>query len=314
MTASAVQIIEVSPRDGLQNEPVVLAPDRRIDLISRLVDAGVRRMESVSFVHPTRVPTMAGAEEVMAGVPRDRGVSYIGLALNERGTERAIIAAVDEVNFVLPVTDSFANANQNSTVDALFTAMVGSARLAAQVYLPFTVTLAVAFGCPFEGDVPLERTLDLVRRIAAEVDVDEIALADTIGCAVPAQVAQAFTAASSMTAVPMRAHFHETRHTGLANAYAALGAGVRRLDSSAGGLGGCPFAPGAAGNLATEDLLWMLQRSHPQPELSDSIDVDAVTEIGRSIADEVGGLPRSAIANTGYFPRTALGARVRIVE
>lgn len=307
--AQAVTIIEVSPRDGLQNEAVVLDPSTRIELIRRLVDDGARRIEAVSFVHPRLVPAMAGAEEVMAGVPRDGRATYIGLALNERGTVRALDAAVDEINFVLPVTESFAHANQRSSVEGVFAAMVASSELARNAGVPFTVTLAVAFGCPFEGDVPRERTVELSRRVLGEAAVAELALADTIGCAVPAQVFETFAAVASLGAGGLRAHFHETRHTGLANAYAALEAGVTRLDSSVGGLGGCPFAPGAKGNLATEDLLWMLDRSPDRYRLADRLDGEALAATGAWIAARVDSAPRSSVADVGYFPRTALGPR-----
>ncbi|MHA7277911.1 hydroxymethylglutaryl-CoA lyase [Arthrobacter sp. Hz1] len=294
----AISIVDVSPRDGLQNEKVLVGTKDKIRLIEELIQMGARRIEAVSFVNPKKVPQMADADDVMAAVPRSPEVSYIGLVLNTRGALRAVDAGVNEMNYVLPVTDAFAAANQNTTVDAALAALEEVSAIAANAALPLSVTAAVAFGCPYQGDVPQEQTLGVVRRALERADVAEVALADTIGCAVPWQVGDAFTQLRSETAVQLRAHLHETRHTALANTYAAMAAGVTVFDSSVGGLGGCPFAPGAAGNISTEDLCWMLSRAG----FETGIDMSMATELGRWICELVGTQPRSGLAGAGIFP------------
>lgn len=257
---AAVQVVEVGPRDGLQNERVVLGADDRVAFIRALVDAGLRRIEAVSFVNPKRVPQMAHAEEVMAGVPRVAGVSYSGLVLNRRGLARALDAGVDEVNVVVVASEEFSRRNQGTTIDegiAVAQDVVAGAREAG---LWATVTIAAAFGCPFEGEVPVARVVDIARRCAA-TGMNELALADTIGVAVPADVKERFGAVQEVTDAPLRCHFHNTRNTGYANAVAAVEVGVAALDASIGGVGGCPFAPNATGNIATEDLVYLLSRS-----------------------------------------------------
>jgi isopropylmalate/homocitrate/citramalate synthase len=251
-----ITICDVGPRDGLQNEAATLEPTVRAELCDRLAAAGVPRVEAVSFVNPKRVPQMAGAEEVMAAIERHEGTIYAGLVLNERGYERALEAGVDEVHYAFPVTDEFARRNQNTTVEgALETSDVLMNR-AANDAMRITVTLSVAFGCPFEGAVDPDRVLEIARRVAA-TGPDEIVLADTIGVGVPSQVDTLVTGTAAF-GVPVGCHFHNTRNTGFANAVAAVAAGCTMLDASLGGTGGCPFAPRATGNIATEDLVYLL--------------------------------------------------------
>jgi isopropylmalate/homocitrate/citramalate synthase len=251
-----ITICDVGPRDGLQNEAATLEPAVRAELCDRLAAAGVPRVEAVSFVNPKRVPQMAGAEEVMAAIERHEGTIYAGLVLNERGYERALEAGVDEVHYAFPVTDEFARRNQNTTVEgALETSDVLMNR-AANDAMRITVTLSVAFGCPFEGAVDPDRVLEIARRVAA-TGPDEIVLADTIGVGVPSQVDTLVTGTAAF-GVPVGCHFHNTRNTGFANAVAAVAAGCTMLDASLGGTGGCPFAPRATGNIATEDLVYLL--------------------------------------------------------
>lgn len=297
----AISIVDVSPRDGLQNEKVPVSTQDKLRLINELVSLGAKRIEAVSFVNPKKVPQMADADAVMAGVPRDAGASFIGLVLNTRGAVRAVDAGVDEMNYVLPVTDAFAAANQNTTVAAALDALEEVASIAAAASIPLTVTAAVAFGCPYQGDVPADQTLAVVRAALRRGALAEVALADTIGCAVPWQVGEVFGQLRSETDVQLRAHLHETRHTALANTYAAMAAGVGVFDSAVGGLGGCPFAPGAAGNISTEDLVWMLERAG----FSTAIDPVAATELGRWICAKVGTAPRSGLAGAGVFPKAA---------
>jgi hydroxymethylglutaryl-CoA lyase len=293
-----VDIVEVAPRDGLQNEDTLLSVEDKIGLIERAVAAGLRRIEAVSFVNPERVPQMAGAEEVMAGVPRGGGISYAGLVLNRRGLDRALSAGVDEINVVVVATDEFSRRNQGCTVDE---GVLAWERIAADAHAAgvfASVTVAAAFGCPFEGEVPARRVLELVRRVAA-AGPDEIALADTIGVGVPAQVRTLLTgAAGSAPGVPLRCHFHNTRNTGYANAAAALDSGVAALDASIGGVGGCPFAPAATGNIATEDLLYTLDRSDiaTGARLADVIDTAAW------LAGKLGKPTPALLGRAGPFP------------
>ncbi|MDQ0619587.1 hydroxymethylglutaryl-CoA lyase [Arthrobacter globiformis] len=296
-----VSIVDVSPRDGLQNEKVPVSTEDKLRLINELISLGARRIEAVSFVNPRKVPQMADADAVMAGVPREAGASFIGLVLNTKGAVRAVDAGVDEMNYVLPVTDAFAAANQKTTVAAALDSLEEVSSIAAGASIPLTVTAAVAFGCPYQGDVPKEQTLAVVRSALQRGALAEIALADTIGCAVPWQVGDVFGELRSETDVQLRAHLHETRHTALANTYAAMAAGVGVFDSAVGGLGGCPFAPGAAGNISTEDLVWMLERAG----FSTSIDPVAATELGRWICAKVETAPRSGLAGAGVFPKAA---------
>jgi len=240
---------------------VELRTETKVALIRRLAATGLRRIEVTSFVHPKRVPQMADAEAVVAGLSDLPGVSLSALALNERGVDRALGGGLHEITFVIVASETFSERNQGTSVaDTLAAWRRLSPRIAA-AGLCRSVTIAAAFGCPFEGEVPLARVLDLARE-TAEIGTDELSLADTIGVGTPAEVEERFGRLSNaLPGLKLRAHFHNTRNTGLANADAALRSGVAALDSSLGGLGGCPFAPGATGNIATEDLAYMLDRS-----------------------------------------------------
>lgn len=296
---SAVTIVEVSPRDGLQNESVILSTDAKVELVTRLVDAGARRVEAVSFAHPKLVPAMADAEAVMAQVPRRAGVSYAGLVLNRRGLDRALATGVDEVNVVVGVTDTFSGRNQNMpTAEAMRQAVevVDGARAAG---LFTSLTLSVAFGCPFEGEVDPARVVDLARQAAAS-GVDELALGDTIGVGVPAQVRDltARIRAAVGDRPPLRYHFHNTRNTGFANAYAAVLDGVDVLDASAGGIGGCPFAPRATGNIATDDLVYLLERMG----IDTGYDLAALLPTAAFLSEQLGHQVPALLPRAGDFP------------
>jgi hydroxymethylglutaryl-CoA lyase len=276
---------------------VVLEVAARVAYIEALAATGLRRIEAVSFVNPARVPQMAGAEAVMAAVPRAEGVGYIGLVLNERGLDRAMAAGVDEVNMVVVATDTFSAKNQGmSTAEAMRAAasITGKARAGG---LGVTVTVAAAFGCPFEGEVRPERVADIVRQ-CAEAGVTEIALADTIGVAVPRDVRTLVTAVRSETSLPLRCHFHNTRNTGYANALTAIEAGVAALDASSGGIGGCPFAPAATGNIATEDLLYALGRSG----IDAGIDMSPLLAASAYIEERLGHANPALLGRAGLFP------------
>ena len=259
---AAIEMVEVAPRDGLQNEPQLIATADKIGLIERAIMAGARRIEVASFVNPRAVPQMADAEAVCAGLPVRADVTYIGLVMNRRGAERALATGrIDQLGAVAVTTDRFAMANQGQTSQGSVEA--SCAIIAAGIAAGKTAqaTIAASFGCPFEGEVAEDRVIAMAQSIAA-AGASEIGLADTIGVANPAQVARLVArVAAAIAPLPVRVHFHNTRGTGLANVWAALGAGASVIDASIGGLGGCPFAPGAAGNVASEDVVYMLERA-----------------------------------------------------
>lgn len=296
----SVEIIEMGPRDGLQNEKTILSTDHKVEFIERLIRSGARRIEAASFVHPRLVPSMADAEAVMSRVPRAVDVIYAGLALNGQGIRRAVAAEVGEIDFVIPVTDAFAKANQDTTIDRLIEELAQNAEFAAVAGIPITVTFAVAFGCPFQGEVPPRQVVDVISRTIARtpVKIAEVALADTIGCGVPRQTSELIGAVTAVADSQLRLHLHETRHTSIANAMAAVDAGATRFDASVGGLGGCPFAPGAAGNAATEDLAWAMHRQGFQTGL----DLDGAVETANWVCEQLGKPPQSGLAKAGTFP------------
>jgi (R)-citramalyl-CoA lyase len=255
-----VTICDVGPRDGLQNEAETLAPQLRAELVNRLAHARLPRIEAASFVRPDAVPQMAGAEEVVVAIERRAGTEYLGLALNEKGYERLVASGLDRVNFTLAATESFSMRNANQSVAE---ARAGAQRVIERSELPVTVTISVAFGCPFEGRVDPR----VVAELAESFSSAEVVLADTIGVATPRQVRELV----ERTRAP-GVHLHNTRNTGYANALAALEAGATLLDASCGGLGGCPYAPRATGNIATEDLVYLLEGEG----IETGIDLDAV--------------------------------------
>ena len=299
-----IEIIEVSPRDGLQNERTLISTADKVKLVQRAIEAGARRIEAVSFVNPARVPQMADAAEVMAqlrdqGDLEARGVSLIGLALNRRGFDRALAARVDEVNFVVVASETFNHRNQGASIADTLAQISGAAALARAERLTFGVTVAAAFGCPFEGEVPESQVEKLVRDIA-DMGVEEIALADTIGVADPIAVERRIgLARTAAPAARLRCHFHNTRNTGLANAYAAWRAGVQTLDASIGGIGGCPFAPAATGNIPTEDTVYMFERMG----IRTGYDLQALIDCGAWLAErlDLKVLP-GMLGRAGAFP------------
>jgi hydroxymethylglutaryl-CoA lyase len=293
-----IEIVEVGPRDGLQNEATPLSVEQRLDLIGRLKACGAKRIEAVSFVNPARVPQMAGAEEIMAALPPG-SFSRIGLVLNMRGWDRCVAAGCDEANIVVCATDGFGIRNQGASADEQVAAMAAiAAKQKAQGGPPLSMTISVAFGCPFEGEVDEGKVIDIVER-AADAGIGEIALADTIGVADPWKVRRMVgEARNAAPKARLRMHFHDTRNTGLANAAAAVDAGVDVLDASVGGLGGCPFAPAATGNIATEDLVYMLGRAG----FETGLDLDRLIDTGRWITGVLGKAPPSALDRAGVFP------------
>ena len=294
-----IEIVEVGPRDGLQNEKAILDVARKLDFIGRLQAAGARRMEVVSFVNPNRVPQMAGAEEIMAALPAGSGLSRIGLVLNMRGWDRAVAAGCDEANVVVCSSDGFGVRNQGATVDEQIAAMHAIAqRKAAEGGPPISVTFSTAFGCPFDGEVPEDRVIEIVKA-AADMRVAEIALADTIGVADPWMVRARVEAVKAVIGdIPLRLHFHDTRNTGLANAYAGVEAGIDILDASCGGLGGCPFAPAATGNVGTEDLVYMLERAG----FETGYDIAALIETAQWMSGVLDKPIAASVSRAGLFP------------
>lgn len=283
----AVTICDVAPRDGLQNEPETLAPAIRAELVNRLAHSGLRRIEAASFVRADAVPQMAGAEEVVAAIDRVDGVEYSGLTLNEKGYERLAAAGLDRVNFTFAATETFNRRNGNQS---LAEAVQGGLDIVERSELPVTVTISCSFGCPFEGRVDPGVVADLVARFDGRA---EIILADTIGVAVPSQV-RALVERTHATG----AHLHNTRNTGYANALAALDAGASLLDSSCGGLGGCPYAPRATGNIATEDLVYLLQGEG----IDTGMDLDALIAISEWLEEILGRRLEGYVYRSGPFP------------
>jgi hydroxymethylglutaryl-CoA lyase/(R)-citramalyl-CoA lyase len=283
-----ITLCDVGPRDGLQSEPEVLPPATRAELVDRLASAGLRRVEAVSFVRADRVPQMAGAEEVVAAVQRREGVELSGLVLNERGWERFAAAGLDRLNVTFAATETFNLRNGNATLGEAVERV--EAILAAADGIPATATISCSFGCPFEGRVDPGVVADLAARFA---DRAEVVLADTIGVAAPSAVRSLVerTAAAGF-------HGHNTRNTGYANCLAALEAGARLLDASVGGLGGCPFSPRATGNVATEDLAYLLEGEGVETGL----DLDALVGVSRWLEEVLGRTLEGYVYRAGSWP------------
>jgi hydroxymethylglutaryl-CoA lyase/(R)-citramalyl-CoA lyase len=291
-----VTICDVGPRDGLQNDPTLLDPPTRAELCRRLVDAGLPFVEAVSFVNDKRVPKMAGAETVWSALPADRLDRFAALVLNEKGYDRALACGVGNVHYAIPVTDAFALRNQGTTVEAGLALVERLVQRAHADRVRLDVTLAVAFGCPFDGPVPTANVLRLVERIAS-YGPDGIGLADTIGVAVPRQVRELVQGTSQLFTGVVSAHFHNTRNTGYANALAAVESGCTTLDASVAGIGGCPFAPRATGNIATEDLVYLLHHSGYET----GIDLPALIEVGRWLEERLEHVVPGLLLKAGDF-------------
>lgn len=296
---AAIELVEVGPRDGLQNEPDIISTANKLALISRMIGYGARRLEVASFVHPQRVPQMADAEAVIAGLPDRADCTYVGLVLNKRGVLRALATreggarGVDQVGCVVVASDTFGQKNQGQTIAEGIAETREMLRFARAEGIRAQVTISAAFGCPFEGKVKYETVLAIAEAIAQE-NPEEIALADTIGVGTPFEAGELFGKLGALLGgkIPMRAHFHNTRGTGIANAWEAYKAGVRIFDASLGGLGGCPFAPRATGNIATEDLIYMMARSG----VDTGIDLAAAIAANKWFADVLGRELPSAVA------------------
>lgn len=302
MAASSINFVEVGPRDGLQNERTVVSTIDKLELIARSIAAGARRIEVTSFVNPTRVPQMADAEAVCAGLPERAGVTYIGLVMNGRGADRAIATGrINQLGAVAVATDKFAMANQGQTSDESVEAAKAIIATAKDAGLTGQATIGASFGCPFEGEVSEARVIEMARRLA-EAGPVEVALADTIGVADPAHVTRLVSAVrAAIDPLPVRVHFHNTRGTGLANVWAAVAAGATVIDAALGGLGGCPFAPGAAGNVSSEDVVYMLERAH----VSTGMDLDQLIESSAWLTDVIGRKLPGMVAQAPRFPQVS---------
>lgn len=292
-----VEVVEVGLRDGLQDEDRIVPVDEKLALIDALIGAGVRRLEVASFVNPERVPQMADAEELLAALGRPEGVTRIGLVLNERGLDRAVAAGIDEINVVVIVTETFSQRNQGMGVDAALTMWERVAAGAREAGIRVGVTLSAAFGCPFEGRVDPALVAAVADRVA-QAGPAEISLADTIGAAVPTDVSPLVRSVIDRTGLPVRCHFHNTRSAGFVNAVAAVQAGASALDASTGGIGGCPFAPGATGNIATEDVVHLLERMG----VTTGIDLQRLLAVVPMVEAAVGHPVPGQLAKAGPFP------------
>ena len=284
----------------MQSEPEILPTETKIEFIKRAIDAGIRRLEVTSFVHPKRVPQMADAEAVIAGLPKRDDVAYIGLVLNRKGFERARDAGIDEIGMAVVASDTYNQRNQGVPTSESIKAWLDIARDARAAGIRANVMVSSAFGCPFEGEVPLSRVLDIVDQVMAGEPV-ELGFADSIGVGVPAQVTEMLQTVRERIgdAVPIRCHFHNTRNTGLANAQAAVDAGVSSLDASIGGIGGCPFAPAATGNIPTDDLVYMLERSG----VHTGIDLEKIVATSKWLEAQLGRAVPAMLPKAGIFPQ-----------
>ena len=298
MSARCITLVEVGPRDGLQSEPEILSTDSKLAFINKAIDAGIRRLEVASFVHPKRVPQMADAEALIERLADRDDVSYIGLVMNEKGLDRALETKISEIGMVVVATDSYNRKNQGVDTDESVRVWGKIAARAQQNGLRANVMISSAFGCPYEGEVKVERIVELAKQVI-EAGPAELGIADSIGVAVPNQVTDLLGRVRDVIGdLPLRCHFHNTRNIGLANAQAAVDSGVTYLDASIGGIGGCPFAPAATGNVPTDDLLYMLDRSGVKTGVS----LEKIIEVSRWLEQKLGRSVPALLPKSGIFP------------
>ena len=301
MASQKISIIEVGPRDGLQSEPKLLSTDIKLEFINRAIDAGIRRMEVTSFVHPKRVPQMADAEDLVRRLGKRDDFVAIGLVLNKRGFDRARDCGIDEIGMAVIASETYNQRNNGAPIQGSIDAWNEMAAEAHKEGVRANVMISSAFGCPFEGEVPLQRILDIAEQIVGAGPV-ELGIADSIGVGVPNQVTEMIGALKDKyPGLPLRFHFHNTRNTGLANAMAAVNAGVDSLDASIGGIGGCPFAPAATGNIPTDDLLYMLDRCG----VATGVSLDKIIETSLWLEGQLGNDVPAMLPKAGIFPQVA---------
>ena len=298
MSTNSITLVEVGPRDGLQSEPEILSTDSKLAFINKAIDAGIRRLEVASFVHPKRVPQMADAEALIERLADRDDVSYIGLVMNEKGLDRALETKIGEIGMVVVATDSYNRKNQGVDTDESIRVWGKIAERAQKNGVRANVMISSAFGCPYEGEVKVERIVKLAKQVT-EAGPAELGIADSIGVAVPNQVTELLgRVRDAVGDLPIRCHFHNTRNIGLANAQAAVDSGVSYLDASIGGIGGCPFAPAATGNIPTDDLLYLLDRSGVETGVS----LEKIIEVSHWLEQELGRSVPALLPKAGIFP------------
>ncbi len=296
-----ISILEVGPRDGLQSEPEIIPTEVKKEFITKTIDAGIKKLEVTSFVHPKKVPQMADAEQLVESLPDREDVTYIGLIMNQKGFERARDCGIDEVGMVIVSTDTYNMKNQNVVTQESIDNWLNIASEAKSAGIRTSVVIACAFGCPYEGEVDPEDIASIAEKVL-QGEPDVFGLADSVGVAVPGQITETFSLIKQMApSIPLRTHLHNTRNTGLANAAAAVEAGVSIIDSSTGGIGGCPFAPKATGNIPTDDLLYMLDRSG----IETGVDLRKVVETTEWLEEQLGRAVPAMVPKAGIFPENA---------
>lgn len=296
-----ISILEVGPRDGLQSEPEILPTEVKKEFITRTIDAGIKQIEVTSFVHPKKVPQMADAEKLVESLPENDDVTYIGLIMNQRGFERARDCGIDEVGMVIVSTDTYNMKNQNVVTQESIDNWLSIAAEAKSAGIRTSVVIACSFGCPYEGEIDPEHIASIAEQVL-EGKPDVLGLADSVGVAVPSQIKRTFSLVKELApSIPLRTHLHNTRNTGLANAAAAVEAGVSIIDASTGGIGGCPFAPRATGNIPTDDLLYMLDRSGVET----GVDLRQVVKTTDWLEEQLGRAVPAMVPKAGIFPENA---------
>ena len=298
---SKISILEVGPRDGLQSEPEILPTEVKKEFITRTIDAGIKQIEVTSFVHPKKVPQMADAEKLVESLPENDDVTYIGLIMNQRGFERARDCGIDEVGMVIVSTDTYNMKNQNVVTQESIDNWLSIAAEAKSAGIRTSVVIACSFGCPYEGEIDPEHIASIAEQVL-KGKPDVLGLADSVGVAVPSQIKKTFSLIKELApSIPLRTHLHNTRNTGLANAAAAVEAGVSIIDASTGGIGGCPFAPRATGNIPTDDLLYMLDRSGVET----GVDLRQVVKTTDWLEEQLGRSVPAMVPKAGIFPENA---------
>ena len=298
---SKISILEVGPRDGLQSEPEILPTEVKKEFITRTINAGIKQIEVTSFVHPKKVPQMADAEKLVESLPEKDDVTYIGLIMNQRGFERARDCGIDEVGMVIVSTDTYNMKNQNVVTQESIDNWLSIAAEAKSAGIRTSVVIACSFGCPYEGEIDPEHIASIAEQVL-KGKPDVLGLADSVGVAVPSQIKKTFSLVKELApSIPLRTHLHNTRNTGLANAAAAVEAGVSIIDASTGGIGGWPFAPRATGNIPTDDLLYMLDRSGVET----GVDLRQVVKTTDWLEEQLGRAVPAMVPKAGIFPENA---------